>query len=86
MLIKSEDPNDTTKIQTSAQLQACGLELCITRYAWDKLMGYCRATDLEVSGFMLLERDGNLLMVSDVYIISRIKSARAHQPRWIPLR
>ena len=68
MLIKSEDPNDTTKIQTSAQLQACGLELCITRHAWDKLIGYCRATDLEVSGFMLLERDGNLLMVSDVYI------------------
>jgi proteasome lid subunit RPN8/RPN11 len=70
-----EERNGSTNIETQAQLQSCDLELCITRDAWAKLMGYCRATDLEVSGFMLLERDGDLLMVTDCFIPEQVSTS-----------
>lgn len=69
-----ESRDEVTRITTGAQLQACDLELCITREAWAKLMGYCRATDMEVSGFMLLERDGDLLMVTDCFIPDQVST------------
>lgn len=69
-----ESMNEVTRITTGAQLQTCDLELCITRLAWAKLMGYCRATNLEVSGFMLLERDGDLLMVTDCFIPDQVST------------
>lgn len=66
-----ESTTDVTQIETSAQLQACGLELQIEGRAWDKLMGYCRATNLEVSGFMLMVRDGNVMTIKDAYIVEQ---------------
>ena len=67
-----ESQNELTRIDTAAKLQSCEIEMSITRMAWSKLMGYCRATDNEVSGFMLLERDGGLLYISDVYIVEQV--------------
>ncbi len=66
-----ESMSDTTRIETTAQLQACGIELQITAYAWEKLMAYCRATNLEVSGFMLMVRDGALITIKDAYIVEQ---------------
>lgn len=66
-----ESQNEKTEITTKAHLQSCGLGLSFTRHAWTKLMAYCRATDKETSGFALLERDGDLLWVDDVYLLKQ---------------
>src|ERR1035437_6542447 len=66
-----ESTTDVTKIETESQLQACGLQLQITGYAWDKLMAYCRATNLEVSGFMLMVKDGPIMTIKDAYIVDQ---------------
>jgi hypothetical protein len=69
-----ESKDEKTLIETSAELQTCGLGLSITRPAWNKLMGWCRATNLEVSGFMLLERDGDLLWIDDAYLVDQVST------------
>ncbi len=66
-----ESENEKTEINTKAHLQTCGLGLSFTRQAWTKLMAYCRATNLETSGFMLLERDGDLLWIDDIYLLQQ---------------
>ncbi len=66
-----ESMSESTQISTTAQLQSCGIELQITGYAWDKLMAYCRATNLEVSGFMLMVRDGAIITIKDAYIVEQ---------------
>lgn len=66
-----ESQNEKTEITTKAHLQSCGLGLSFTRYAWTKLMAYCRATEKETSGFALLERDGDLLWVDEVYLLKQ---------------
>lgn len=69
-----EDRNETTRISTDAQLQSFGLVLSITRKAWGKLMAYCCATNLEVSGFMLIERDEQDLTVVDCFIAHQVST------------
>lgn len=69
-----EERDGSTRIATSAQLQDCGVEMCITREAWSKLMGYCKATDLEVSGFILIERDEDFIMVTDCFIPEQVST------------
>lgn len=69
-----EDKNDRTKIETEAQLQSFGLVLSITRKAWGKLMAYCCATNLEVSGFMVIERDEMDLTVVDCFIAHQVST------------
>ena len=64
-----ESENETTEVNTKAQLQLCDLGISMTRRAWTKLMAYCRATNLETSGFMLLERDGSDLMIDEIYLL-----------------
>jgi len=66
-----ESMTDTTQYETKSKLQLCEVELKITDYAWRKLMAYCRATDLEVSGFMLMEREGQVFKIKDAYIVDQ---------------
>ena len=66
-----ESQTETTQINTKAHLQTCNLGISMTRYAWTKLMAYCRSTNMETSGFMLLERDGDLLWIDDIYLLEQ---------------
>jgi proteasome lid subunit RPN8/RPN11 len=66
-----EDRNGSTQRSTEAELQSLGVVLRITHRAWEKLMAYCRATNNEVSGFMLIERDGLEIRVTDCYIVEQ---------------
>lgn len=62
------------KSETEAELQALSVELVITRKARQKLIAYCQATDLEVSGYMVLEQEGSSIIVKDAYITHQVST------------
>jgi len=66
-----ESRTDSTQTYTEATLQKFDGQLTITAYAWAKLMAYCQATDNEVSGFMLLEKDDDQFLVTDCYLVEQ---------------
>jgi proteasome lid subunit RPN8/RPN11 len=68
------EQRDEKTYYSGAKVQSLAAELTFTKHAWDKLMAYCRATDLEVSGFMIIERDENQLFVNDIYICEQIST------------
>lgn len=65
---------EASREKCDSTLEHSSLEVEINEKAWKKIMGWCRATDLEVSGFFLYEQDESVFNILDAYIVPQIST------------